>query len=129
VRTLIAVVVSFAIQSAAFTAPLVHEHPDDHASDHHHGRVTHAHWSGHQHASRPADSPAIQADDHDRAVFLNAFVAVGASPLPRHAMVFETFEPAMPADRLVCRGIDIVRSHDPPLVLPTPSRAPPAFSS
>jgi hypothetical protein len=127
VRKLIAVTLALAVQGAALTAPLLHAHPDDHATAHHSGRSVHGHWSGHQHSHHPADDPAIGADDDDRAVFLNAFVAVAATPLAAVAVAQQPFELPVPSERPAHRSVQVAHSHDPPLVRSLPSRAPPAL--
>jgi hypothetical protein len=128
VRKVIAVALSLAVQAAALSAPLVHAHPDDHATAHHEARAVHTHWSGHAHSHPSSDAPAIGTGDHDRAVFLNAFVAVAASPLPAVGPT-HVFELSVPAEETAHRRLDVVRSHDPPVVRSSSSRAPPDFLS
>jgi hypothetical protein len=129
VRKLIALALTLAVQGAALTGPLVHAHPDDHASEHHGGRAVHTHWSGHARHSHPTGTPALSADDHDRAVFLNAFVAVATSPMPSPGATQDVFELPVPAERTAHRGIEVVRSHDPPSIRTLSSRAPPSRQS
>lgn len=128
-RTAIVVTLSAAIQAAALTAPLVHAHPDDQVTAHHDGPSVHSHWAGHAHPAHPADLPAVGADDHDRAVFLNAFVAASGSHRPIPAVAQAAFELLVPAERAAHRGVEVVRSHDPPFARSLSARAPPAFLS
>lgn len=129
VRKAIAVALSLAVQAAALSAPLVHAHPDDYETGHHTGRTVHTHWAGHATSHHPSDAPALEADDHDRAVFLNAFVAVAAAWFSAPGMTPAVCELAVPAERRAHRTADVVRSHDPPLIRSLSSRAPPALLS
>lgn len=128
-RKTITFALSLAVLAAALSAPLVHAHPDNHATDHHGGRAVHTHWAGHAQSQDTSDAPALGTDDHDRAVFLNAFVAVAASPLPAQAVTPGAFELPVPAERAAHRILDVVRSHDPPSLRSLSSRAPPALLS
>jgi hypothetical protein len=127
-RTAIVVTLSTAVQAAALTAPLVHLHPDDQVTTHHNGRSVHTHWGGHAQSPYPADTPAV-TDDHDRAVFLNAFVAVSGWLMAVPAPAQGIFELLVPPERAAHRGVDVVRSHDPPFARSLSSRAPPPFQS
>lgn len=128
-RKVIAVALSFLVQWGAITGPLVHAHPDDAATAHHDGRAVHAHWGGHAHSSDHSESPSLDADDHDRALFVNAFVAVSAS-VPEAPVVGQgAFALPVPAERASQRGIEVVRSHDPPLPGCRCPRAPPSVLS
>jgi hypothetical protein len=129
VRKVIAVALSLAVQVAALSAPLVHAHPDDHATEHHDGRTVHTHWAGHAQSHHSSAAPDLETSDHDRAVFLDAFVAVAASSLPAHGLTHVLFELPVPPERAAHRVVEIVRSHDPPFFRSLSSRAPPAFLS
>ena len=128
-RKVIALALSLAVQATALSAPLVHAHPDDHATEHHGSRTVHTHWAGHAQSHDTSDTPAFGTDDHDRAVFLNAFVAVAASSLPAQAIAPDAFELPVPAERPAHRILEVVRSHDPPSLRSVSSRAPPALLS
>jgi hypothetical protein len=129
VRKVIAIALSLAVQAAALSAPLVHAHPDDQATEHHGAGEIHGHWAGHGHSHDPSQAPALDAADHDRAVFLNAFVAVAASPFPAQAVTLNAFELPAPRERAPHRVIDIANGHDPPCLLSLSSRAPPSVLS
>lgn len=129
VRRVVAVVLSLAVQAAAMGAPLVHAHPDEHATEHHAGRSLHTHWSGHDQAHHHSDTPAFTTADYDRAVFVNFFVAVAVAHIVAASAVPPVFLLAAPTERAAQRGLDVVRSHDPPHVRSLPSRAPPVFLS
>jgi hypothetical protein len=129
VRKVIALALAIAVQAAALSAPLVHAHPDDHATEHHSAREVHTHWASHGAVHDSSDGPSFDAADHDRAVFLNAFLAVAASSLPAFGVTHAVFELPVPAERAAHRFIEIGRSHDPPSFRSLPARAPPAFLS
>jgi len=129
VRRVIAIALSLAVQAAALSAPLVHAHPDDHATEHHGAGEVHSHWAGHHHPQDSSHSPALDATDHDRAVFLNAFVAVAASSFPGQAVTLGAFELPAPRERAPHRVIEIANGHDPPCLRSLSSRAPPSFLS
>src|SRR5688572_5048114 len=99
VRKVIALTLALAVQAAALRAPLVHAHPDDHATEHHEAREVHTHWAGHGTSHESSDQPSLGAADHDRAVFLNAFVAVAASSFPAFGVTHTAFELPVPAER------------------------------
>jgi hypothetical protein len=129
VRKAVALALSLAVQVAALGAPLVHAHPDEHATAHHNGRSMHTHWSGHERSHHHGDTPAFSTADSDRAVFLNVFVAVAAPHVAAPALPQAIFALLVPMERAAHRGVEVVRSHDPPGVSSPPLRAPPAFLS
>ncbi|MBM3819329.1 MAG: hypothetical protein FJW14_09995 [Acidimicrobiia bacterium] len=128
-RKLIAGALCVAVQMAGLGAPLTHAHPDDHATEHHDAPTVHTHWSGHGHSHRPSEAPALDADDHDRAVFLNVFAAVAAAALPAPATPSDVFDLIVPPEQAAHRAVSVVHGHDPPLVESLPARAPPALLS
>jgi hypothetical protein len=128
-RTFVALALSVAVQVAAAYAPLVHAHPDDHDTGHHKAHAVHAHVTGHALHAHPHGGPAVGEDDHDRAVFLDSFVAVSAAPLLLSAAVPSVFELADPAEMPAHRTAHVAHGHDPPFHRSLPSRAPPALLS
>jgi len=129
VRKLVAVALCLLVQGAALTGPLVHAHPDDGATTHHSGRTVHTHWGGHTDSPHHSNAPAFDTPDHDRALFLNAFVATTAVIPLAPVVIQASFELPVPAERAAYRGIEVVRSHDPPSDTRQSPRAPPAFLS
>lgn len=129
VRKVVAIVLALAVQGAALTGPLVHAHPDDHATDHHSGRTVHTHWAGHPQSRHQGDIPSLATEDHDRAVFLGSFIAVAGTIQSAPAVSHSVFVLPVPVERAAHRGLEVVRSHDPPYVGSLSSRAPPAFLS
>jgi hypothetical protein len=125
----IALALSLAIPAGAVTIPLAHAHPDDHATAHHSGGAAHTHWRAHPQSHRSQVAAALRADDDNRAVFLNTFVAVAPSALPVPGITPGAFPVVVPAERPGYRAAEVTRSHDPPYFRTLPSRAPPAFLS
>lgn len=125
VRKVIAVALALAVQTTGLTAPFVHAHPDDHTTDHHDGHAIHAHAAGHAPAHDPTNAPSLGAEDHDRAVYVNAFVAVAVASFSAPEVELTTFELAAPVERAAYRPVEILRTHDPPALTSVPSRAPP----
>lgn len=136
-RKLIAIGLSAALQAAAVGAPLVHAHPDDHATEHHGVGVVHAHVAGH---ARVQSGPRAQGSgpgcgysnrralddaDHERAVYLPLFVAVAAPLVPFAAAVVAAVEFPASAESVAHRSVFVVHGHDPPPRPSLPSRAPP----
>jgi hypothetical protein len=129
VRKVVAIALALAVHIAALSAPLVHAHPDDHATGHHGGRAVHSHWAGHSHSAGHSDAPAIGPEDHDRAVFLAAFIAVAASRLDAPGVARAVFALPVPVETIAHLNVQVTHGHDPPFFVSLPARAPPAFLS
>ena len=129
VRKALAVALALSIQTAAVTAPLVHAHPEEQATDHHHGRMVHMHWAGHDQGHRASGAPQLEAADHDRAVSITAIVAVSGSWFPAPSLTRGVFALFRPAEAGPYRAVQVVRSHDPPRCQSLSSRAPPSLLS
>jgi len=129
VRRIVAIVLALAVQGAALTGPLVHAHPDDHATDHHSGRAVHTHWAGHPQSPHQSDTPSLETEDQDRAIFIGSFIAVAGTIQSAPAVTHSVFVLPVPVERVAHRGIEVVRSHDPPYVRSLSARAPPALLS
>jgi hypothetical protein len=131
VQKVIAVALSVLVQGAALTAPLVHAHPDDHATAHHTGRTVHTHWGGHGHTHplQHSNAPALDHPDDDRPLFLNVWVAVSVVIPAAPVTIQASSDLPVPRERAPHRSFDVVRSHDPPAVIRLSPRAPPAFLS
>jgi hypothetical protein len=127
VRTVIALALSLAIPAGALTIPLAHAHPDDHATSHHSGGAAHTHWRGHAQSHRSQAAAALRADDDDRAVFLNAFVAVASSTVRVPGITQGACPVVVPVEQPGYRAAEVTRSHDPPYIRTLSSRAPPAL--
>jgi len=116
------------VSATTVLALFVHAHPDDHETDHHAPHAIHAHLGGHAHAGRPVRTagPILDDDDgHDRAVFLNTFVAEGTAALHITAAVPDAIEAPRPAERPAQPSLLVVHGHDPPALASGPARAPP----
>lgn len=129
-RRFLAVGLCVSLVAASVAAPLTHVHDDDHDTDHHAARGVHAHFSSH-HAQPTArhdpGTPEIEAVEHDRALYLQFFVAVAASDVTVPVAGVTSTVLVTPAEAPAHRSVHIVHGHDPPLFRPRPSRAPPAF--
>jgi hypothetical protein len=129
-RRLAAVGLSLAVLLATQSAPLVHTHPDDDATDHHHAFEVHAHYEGHPTAARPLDESVVDhPDDNDRAVFVRLFVGVVTAGFDLPAAVPALFDVSKPGERRSLRALYGFHGHDPPPVPSRSPRAPPAFLS
>ena len=130
VRKLIALALSLALQVAAIGAPLVHSHPEEHATDHHNGPAVHAHWAGHRSAHHQVpDGPSLDDNDHDRAVYIATFIAVAGPSFSVPGVTQQVFNLPPSTERAAHRRIDTVRTHDPPTFRSVSPRAPPRFLS
>lgn len=125
-RKVLAVALSLALPAASLSAPFVHAHPDDHATAHHDGHAVHVHLAGHHSPPHhPATGQTVEDDDHDRAVYVNAFVAVAAAVFSAPEFVVISFDLPVPTEQAAHRPVDVVHSHDPPSLRSLSSRAPP----
>ena len=118
-----------AFQVAALWLPFVHVHPEDHETSHHRARAIHVHLS--QHPLYPASKPGITIGDdgHDRAIFLQVFVAVAAVPFATSAVPLPVIDLVVPQEMLAHRSPDSVYGRAPPVSSFIASRAPPTFLS
>jgi hypothetical protein len=129
IRRFIAIGLSVAVQTAAFSAPLVHAHPDDHATDHHAPRSVHAHVSAHAVPAPAGDEAAFRNLESERTVFLQLFVAISGASIEVPAASVTAFQLAAPEETSAHLSLQIVHGHDPPVASAVASRAPPAFLS
>jgi hypothetical protein len=114
---------------ASVAAPLTHVHEDDHETDHHSAYGVHAHFSGHHAQPAQAHDPRraeIDANENERVVYLQLFVAVAGSSLEMPAAVVTSTSLAAPEESPAHRSVHIMHGHDPPVFGPRLSRAPPA---
>lgn len=129
-RRLVAIGLSMAVQLAALSAPLVHAHADDHATDHHRAHEVHAHFERHTTASRTANESTVdRPDDNARVVFVRTFVGVATAAVDLPAAAPASFELALPGEGRSLRALYGFHGHDPPLIRSRSPRAPPAFLS
>jgi len=128
-RAVIAAALALVLPVAGLGAPFVHAHPDDHATDHHGGRALHAHAAGHAWSHHAASGPALDTADHDRAVYVSAFVAVPAISFSVQRAAVAAFQLVAPVERAAHRPVDVVHGHDPPSGRSLPPRAPPLHLS
>ena len=135
-RQVIAVVLVLAVQGGALVAPLVHAHPDDHATGHHRAGTIHSHFSGHSHEHEDAHATADSrqqavraADDTDRAIYLGPFLAVAARSFNNPVLVHGAFRVSVPAEIPAHEVFEVYHGHDPPVLTALPPRAPPILLS
>lgn len=128
-RRAVAFLLAVAVPAGALQASWLHAHPD-HDLDHHEA-VVHVHLEGHSrhHDQAAGDHATADEPDHDGAIYLQAFVAVGTTafeiPAAATAAIALTTLPERPAHR----SAEVTHGHDPP---PSParySRPPPALLS
>jgi hypothetical protein len=144
-RRLIAAGLCAALQIGAWCAPLVHAHLDDHHDDHHDAAAIHAHVGGHPQGPAKAghhvhtdvasgfsltkDEPAVGASDGpEQTTRLQIFVAVAAAAFVTPALPPARFTLPPALESGTRRPPELVRSHGPPDLGRTGSRAPPALS-
>jgi hypothetical protein len=132
-RQVLAVGLVLSLQLAALSAPLIHAHPDDHATPHHAVHEVHAHFSPHSHASHPShkrgESSLDNNDGGDRALYLRLFVGVARATIEIAAAVPQPYDLVPSTQRRSLRPLFGVHTHDPPIVSAIPSRAPPPLLS
>jgi hypothetical protein len=129
-RKLVALALSLAVQTAALIGPFVHAHVSAVPTSHHgQPNVVHAHLNGHQHAALPAGSRELGADEDERPIWLQLFVATAPSADSLPGIVNSSYEMPLPNERPLARTTLVVRSHDPPTVRSLPPRAPPSLSA
>ena len=120
---------TIAVPVGALYGPFLHAHVED-DGDHHRETAVHAHLSGHNHSSHERhDSIAVQESEHERAVYLQAAVAVATAlfdvpvaPPPSFGLGALQERPAHPA-------VEVTHGHDPPLLDALQTRPPPFFLS
>ena len=126
VRNVIAAVLSLVLTAAGVCAPFVHAHPDDHATAHHDGQAVHVHLAGHHSSARHTGTGrTVEGDDHDRAVYVSAFVAVAVVAFSVPGSVATAVAVPIPAERAAHSPVDVVHTDDPPSLRSVSPRAPP----
>ena len=128
-RRFVALGLVLGLQSFAWAGSGVHAHLDTHGTDHHDGRVVHAHAASHAAPTAAGDDHAVDIDLHapdDGAVLaLDPFVAVEGASLEHVALAAVAFA-ALAPDQLVAKGrLDADGGHDPPFLSSRSTRAPP----
>jgi len=115
-----------AVQAGAVYAPFLHAHVDEDA-DHHQPTSVHAHLSGHAPSHAAHCGIGVDEPDHDRAIYLQVFVAVQPAPFDVPAAAPALFDLTAPAERPAHAAVEVTHGHDPPLVAALDSRPPPSF--
>ena len=133
-RTVTAVGLSLAIPLGALTAPLVHAHPGELSTNHHHAHEIHAHFGGHSslqtsHDGVVPDGGRLEDRDSERSVSLQLFVAVAQTSFDVPAAVVTSCYLGSLAEAAAHDPLRVVHGHDPPYIASTESRAPPVIPS
>jgi len=123
-RKLLAGVLALSVPLGAMCAPFLHAHIDEDHDDHHSTSV-HAHFAGHTQKHATHDQASVDETDHDRAIYLQAFVAVGATAFEIPAVAVGTFRLTAPTERAPRVSVLVAHGHDPPLAAALDSRPPP----
>jgi len=130
-RHVTALVLTFGVPLGMLWAPFVHAHPD-HV---HHASAVHAHLGGHaHHHGDHGDHEAhlgltVHEPDGERAIYLDALVALDATPVAIVGAPTPVFRPAAPPELPAHAAVEVTHGHDPPLADPLDSRPPPASLS
>jgi hypothetical protein len=124
IRRLVTFALAVAVQAGAVYAPFLHAHVDEDHDDHHSTSV-HAHFSGHTPSHALHHGMAVDDLDHDRAVYLQMFVAVQATAFEIPAVAPAPFDLTALPERPAHVTVEVTHGHDPPLVAALDSRPPP----
>jgi len=128
IRRVLTIGLAVAVQAGAVYAPFLHAHVDEDA-DHHQATSVHAHFSGHVPSHATHDGATVDDRDHDRAIYLQGFVAVQPVPFEIPAAAPALFDLTSPPERPAHTTVEVTHGHDPPLVSALDSRPPPFFLS
>jgi len=124
-RSLLAGILALCVPIGAMCAPFLHAHVDEDA-DHHHPASVHAHLSGHTPSHAAHHGVSLEAPDHDRAIYLQVYVAVQPTSFDVLDATPPAFVLAAPPERPAHVTVAVTHGHDPPLVAALDSRPPPA---
>jgi hypothetical protein len=122
-----ALVLAVVVPVGAVCAPFLHAHVDE---DHHHATSVHAHVTSHvsSHGSThdAHETPELEADGgHDRAIYLELFVAVQTTPLATPDLPVASFTLTASSERSPRTPVLVSHGHDPPFDDALDSRPPP----
>ncbi|HLG60214.1 MAG TPA: hypothetical protein VI485_33035 [Vicinamibacterales bacterium] len=126
IRRVLTFGLAVAVQAGAVCAPFLHAHVDEDHDDHHSTSV-HAHLSGHTPSHALHHGIAVDEPDHDRAVYLQLFVAVQATPFEIPAIAPALSDLTALPERPAHGTVEVTHGHDPPLVAALDSRPPPVL--
>jgi hypothetical protein len=119
----VALLLTLTLPVGSVCAPFLHAHVNEDA-DHDHETSIHSHFSGHT-PHHPHQGRSIDEPDHDRAIYLQTFVATQATPFEIPATAPEPFAVPVPSERPACPPVEITHGHDPPCFPASALRAPP----
>ena len=124
IRRVLTFGLAVAVQTGTVWGPFLHAHVDEDHDDHHSTPV-HAHFSGHAPSHAVHKGVAVDEPDHNRAIYLQVFVAVQPAAFEIPAIAPALFDLAAPPERPAHVTVEITHGHDPPLVSALDSRPPP----
>jgi hypothetical protein len=127
-RRAVALLLAVAVPAGALCAPWLHAHPD-HDGDGHTTVAIHTHLEGHGSSHNRTTHPGVEEPDHERAIYLQAFVAVGVTTAAVAEVPPALFDIQTPEERPAHRTAEVTHGHDPPLAAARDSRPPPAYLS
>jgi hypothetical protein len=114
--------VALAVPMGAFCAPFLHAHLDE--EDHHRAAV-HTHFSGHEREHHDLGGVSLQEPEHDRAIYLQAYMAVQTAIFDIPVAPPPEFDTTAPRERTAHPTVEVTHGHDPPLLPALDSRPPP----
>jgi hypothetical protein len=118
-----------AVPVGAMCAPFLHAHVDDDDHDHPHATSVHAHFAPHPIAHAEHEGINIEERDHDRAFYLQVFVAVQPAVFEIPTIAASSFTLTAPPERPAHIAVEVAHGLDPPLADALDSRPPPLFLS
>ena len=128
-----AIALVVAVPVGAMCAPFLHAHIDDDDHDHPHATSVHAHFAPHPttHAAHDGIQGGINVEerDHDRALYLQVFVAVQPAIFDVPSIAPSSFVLTAPPERPAHIAVEVSHGLDPPLASALDSRPPPLFLS
>lgn len=124
-RSLLAGVLALCVPLGALCAPFLHAHVDEDADHHDHPTSVHAHVSGHAPSHAVPHGLTLDGPDHDRAIYLQVFVAVHPAAFEIPAVAQAPFDLTAPEERRAHITVEVTHGHDPPFAAALDSRPPP----
>lgn len=124
VRRVLAIALTLAVPAGTVWAPFLHAHTDED----HHATAVHAHFGGHahHHATHEREhGPTLHEREDERAIYLDALVAVDPPTVALVATSTPVFQPVAPPERPAHVSVEVTHGHDPPLANQLDSRPPP----
>src|SRR5512134_655378 len=109
----IAWLLAVAMPMGAFCVPFLHAHVGE--EDHRHAAI-HTHFSGHERNHHDHGGISLQDPEHDRAIYLQAYIAVKTSIFDIPVAPPPAFDFGTPPERTAHPTVEVTHGHDPPLL-------------